>query len=140
MKDPGVDPAKIQIVTAPKSIRASTMKKSPPTGLLFRHHIGVRRGCLPHGMKVPGVDSMLPAVVTNQFSWSIVADKTRPNQGKSNAATGQVDQQVVGSASGSRLLTENTAELFGTRIDIHHLDVIHDPVTARQHAGASAVG
>ena len=130
----------IKVISVPKRIRAACVKKCPSAMTLFGHDIGIRGRRFGSPRDVLGVNFVRAAGLEDLPAERIFADEARAKKGERGARFGQINQDIVGSASGPLGLGANVAELLGFGIHINQLDLIDNPIAAREQAAASLCG
>jgi len=80
------------------------------------------------------IDFMPAAIINDLAAQSIVADEAGAEEGEGDAGFGEVDQDVIGGATGALRLRADIAKLFRLRIDIDEFDLVDDPIPAGQKA------
>ena len=78
----------------------------------------------------------LLAIPQDSFAQRIFADQARPKKREGRPESGEVNDHIVGCAARSLSLAADIGQLFRLRIHIDELDLVDDPVAARQQAFA----
>src|SRR5438477_6423346 len=133
MKEGSFNLGEVEIVSLPKSIRAAIMKKRPPAISLFGHHIGVRSVGFGSFSEQTSVNLVLTAIVENEFAQGILADQPGPQEWEIGAQLREVQENIVWGSAGALGLAADIGKLLPLRKDIDQLDLIDDPITARQN-------
>ena len=74
------------------------------------------------------------AVCEDGYARSVLADEAGGEQGKAHATAGKVEEDVAGCAAGAGVERADVGETLGLREHVNELDLIHDPVAAREQA------
>ena len=116
------------------------VEKGPPPAIYLGHDIGVGGWRKAGGAQEPRVDFVLPAFLQDALPQRVPANQAGAEQRKSHTQPGQVHQDVVRRASRALRLAANVGELFRLRININQLDLVDDPVAARENAASARDG
>src|SRR5437899_1211432 len=140
MENPRSGFLEIKVVPVPKCIRAARMKKRPAAMTLLGHHVSIRSGRFGCTRNVPGVNLVRFTGLENFLAERIFAHQTCTQKWKRNARFGQIDQYIVGCATGPLGLAADVAKLLGLGIDIDQFDLVDDPVAACEQAATTICG
>ena len=111
------------------------MEKRPVPPFPFRHHIRVRGWRLGIYIEKMGVNT--PALAVRQDFPAQRVDPHHPGGGqrKRGPQPHQIHQHIVRRPAGSLRLTPDIGQMTALRINIHHFDLIDNPIAPGEEAG-----
>ena len=134
VEDLGLKLGEIDVRPVPEGVGPAVVEERAATPVLLGHDVGEGRGGLGRGAEVLGVDLVLLAVGLDGFAVGVLPDEAGTDQGEPGPELGEVEEEIVGRASGSLVLRADVGELFTLGIDVDHFDLVDDPVAAGNDA------